>query len=595
MIACIRKHRLTQVLILLACGMGIGVTLKTFSRGATDAQRKFDSAPISQKATMEERFDSVLRLSDEDDRKQAARAIFADLGLAEIPALAPRVEKFTADFAERESGDGWIISSEFYRRWGELAPSEALKYLKDHKSDWASLDQSVWTAWARTAPDAAVAAYDPKLEGQYSWEIQQAILDGLSSVDPAKALRFADAQEFGSESNFVPENRDEHYDRYAATSELLEYIPVERPDHPFGLALYSWVYRDPQSALEAMLALRHETFQRAALGYLFSNWLMFDPEAALLALGRIKDRGLRESTTHTAMQAYLLRHPQEAFEMVIRLPKYVTYRYKGNPTQEIDPFAEADPSVDNELIEIDEEEGEDTIPYRYYSTTITRDYGRMALISEAAASLGYAEGKAGWERAAAIEKKGKRLAAMGGALAGWLLKDREAVVRFITKGIADHSLEESGDSDFPGYAARLVAKSLAKHDFRQAIEWIEALPAGSLREAGIDTAAETRRDLAWHLALKEASPNGGVDPYVFQDVQKREYAPVLEWLASLPPSKARNESLRSLAREILTWKDNSGKGAFDFDSWTAMHPELAAELKQELARKKKEKGGTDEK
>ena len=86
-----------------------------------------------------------------------------------------------------------------------------------------------------------------------------------------------------------------------------------------------------------------------------------------------------------------------------------------------------------------------------------------------------------------------------------------------------------------------------------------------------------------------------MDPYVFLDVQKREYAPVMEWLASLPSSKARNESLRSLAREILTWKDNSGKPAIDFDQWAAMHPELAAELKQELLRKRSENGGADEK
>ncbi len=561
---------------------------------------------------MEEQFESALRLSNEDEQKQAARAIFAELSLAEILALAARVEKFTSEFADRENGDGWILIGEFYRRWGELAPTQALEYLKTHESYWAGLEDSVWKAWARTAPDAAVAAYDPKLEDQYTRGIQEAVIEGLCSVDPAKALRFADAHEMEGEFNFRPEYDS---DRFDATSELLEYVPVERPEETFGLALYSWFYRDPQSALEAILTLRYKPIQKVALEALFSNWFIFDPNSAQLALGRINDRGLRESTTHTAMQAYLLRHPQEAFEMVIRLPKYVAYIDKDDlvqtdPFAEVpsdspdDPFAEAfppnslpeaDTTEESELIETDEEEGEDTLPYRYCGTTTTRDYGRMALISEAAASLGYAEGKEAWDRAAAIEEKGKRLAAMGGALAGWLLKDRESAIRFITTGIADQSLEKSGGPDFPSYAASLVAKNMAKHDFQQAVEWIAALPSEPLRETGIDTAAETKRDSAYQLARKESTPYHGLDPYVFQDVQRREHAPVLEWLASLPPSKARNDSLRSLTREILTWKDGHGKPAIDFDQWTATHPELAAELRQELLRKKNNNGGADEK
>jgi hypothetical protein len=78
-------------------------------------------------------------------------------------------------------------------------------------------------------------------------------------------------------------------------------------------------------------------------------------------------------------------------------------------------------------------------------------------------------------------------------------------------------------------------KNLAQRDFKQAVAWVEALPAGPLREAGIDTAAKTRLNLAWDIALKEASPDGWVNPDVFQEVQNREYAPVIEWLASLPP------------------------------------------------------------
>jgi hypothetical protein len=599
----------------------------------TRASARETDAPLKEKpgfpsGTIEEQFTSALKHSGEKEQKQASRAVFADLGLDELTPLVEQVEKFTADFAENNGGNGgWILCREFYRRWGELAPAEALKFLGNHNSYWAGQAEAVWTAWARTDPDAAVAAYDPKLEGQYSREIQEAILDGLCSVDPAKAVRFADAQEIGGEYNFEPEDRYEQFARYAACWELLEYVPVERPDDTFGLALYSWFYRDPEGALRALLMVRHKALQRAALGSLFSNWLMFDPEAALPALGRITDRGLRESITHTALQAYLLRHPREAFAKVIGLPKYVDYRYKRDPSEEINPFAEEDPSADNEMIEIDKEDGEQTIPYRYCGTTTTRSYGRMDLISEAAASLGFSEGKAAWDRAAAIEDKGKRAAAMGGALAGWLLKDPVAVSRFTAAGIASHSFEEPGGPDFPEYAARLVAKKLAQHDFPQALAWVGALPAGLLREAGIDTAAKTRLDLAWNLALKEASPKGGVDPQVFQEVQRREYAPVMGWLASLPPSGGRDEatywlvhqledhddpsdalkwaatigdsrlrrlSFGSLAGKIFPKKNGAGEVDFDFDAWSASHPELAAELKLELARTKKDKGGIDE-
>ncbi len=640
--AVMRKYRLAHVVILLACGIGIGFTLRTIAPGraavdgaaaepssekrtkGSDSPQKVKKQPSA--GTIEEQFAAALKHSDEGEQKQASRSIFADLGSDELTPLVTRVEKFTEDFAEEVGGDGgWILCNEFYRRWGELAPLDALEFLKDHESYWAGMTASVWTAWARTDPDAAVAAYDPKLESQYSSELQEAILDGLCSVDPAKALRFADTQKMGSDFMFDPEYRDEVYTRYAATRELLEYVPVERPHNTFGLALYSWIYRDPQGALGAMLALHHNLLQRASLNALFSNWMMHDTDAAMLALARITDRGLRESTTHTAMQAYLLRHPREAFGKVLGLPKYVAYRHKGCPSEEIDPFAEVDPSVDNEMIEIDEEESEQTLPYRYCDTTSTIIHGRMDLISEAAASLGISEGKAAWETAATIEDKNKRAAALGGALAGWLVSDLGGAAAFTAAGIANHSFEDPGGPDFPDFAARLVSKYLAKHDFQQAVAWVEALPAGPLREAGIDTAAKTRLDQAWHLALYEKPGY----PKHFQEAQKREYAPVMKWLASLPPSQGRDEatswlvfklrdhddpssalkwaatidgprlrrrSFESLASEIFPKKkSDTGELDFDFDAWSAGHPERAAELKQELARRKNGEGGGDEK
>ena len=432
----------------------------------------------------------------------------------------------------------------------------------------------------------------------------------------------------GSDFNFIPANREEMYARHSASWDLLEYVPVERPYDTFGQALYSWIHRDPEGCLKALLGLRYNSLQRASLNALFSNWLMFDPDAALLSLKKITDRGLRESTTHTAMQAYLLRHPRAAFAKIIGLPKYVSYRQQGNPFAEVDPFADVDSSKEPEVIEMDEEDDDQSLPYRYCDTTPTRSYGRMDLISEAAASLGIAEGKAAWDTALAIDDKNKRAAALGGALAGWLIFDMEEAVSFTAAGISDHSFEDSGGPDFPRFAARLVSKNLAQRDFKQAVAWVESLPAGSLREAGIDTAAQTRLSLAWDLALKEASPDGWVNPDVFQEVQNREYAPVIEWLASLPPSTGRDEAtswlvfrledhddpsnalkwaatindprlrrnrFESLAGKIFSKKNDSGAVDFDFDAWSAGHPELAEELKLELARKKNDKGGSDEK
>ena len=392
--AVMQTPRLTQVVILLACGIGIGFTLRTIARSnalldgaiaepssenrtpGSDALHKKKTQPSV--GTIEEQFAVALKHSDEAEQKQTSHAIFARLGLDELTPLAAQVEKFTEEFSEREEGNGgWILCNEFYGRWGELAPAEALKFLKDHESCWAGLLESVWTAWARTDPAGAVAAYDPKLERSNSQELKDTILNGLCSVDPAKALRFADAQEMGNDFIFIPANRDEMYARYTTTWNLLEYVPVERPDNTFGQALYSWIHRDPEGSLEAMLALHYNSLQRASLNALFSNWLMFDPDAALRSLKKITDRGLRESTTHTAMQAYLLRHPRAAFAKIIELPKYVSYRHQGNPSAVVDPFTEVDSSIKPEVIEMDEDDDAQSLPDRYCATAPTRSYGRM--------------------------------------------------------------------------------------------------------------------------------------------------------------------------------------------------------------------------
>ncbi|PQJ27386.1 hypothetical protein [Rubritalea profundi] len=180
----LKKRIARNVIILLVCGIGIGITLRTIDRGNALVEVAIAEPSAG---TYEEQFSTALKHSDEEQQRWAARAVFANLELAELTPLVARVEKFTGEFSEKEGGrGGWILCDEFYGRWGELAPLEALKSLKSHKSYWAGLDGAVWTGWARTDPDAAVAAYDPKLESQYSRELQDAILDGLCAVDPTK-------------------------------------------------------------------------------------------------------------------------------------------------------------------------------------------------------------------------------------------------------------------------------------------------------------------------------------------------------------------------------------------------------------------------
>ena len=207
--AVIQKHQLAQVVILLASGMGIGFTLRTVARGnapvdgaiaePSSENRTHGSDALQKKTepsagTIEEQLAAALKHSDEEEQKQASRAIFAGLRLEELTPLVAQVEKLTEEFSEREGGiGGWILCNEFYGRWGELAPAEALEFLKDHESYWAGQIASVWTAWARTDPDGAVAAYNPKLESSYSQELKDAVLEramfGGSRQGPAFCRR----------------------------------------------------------------------------------------------------------------------------------------------------------------------------------------------------------------------------------------------------------------------------------------------------------------------------------------------------------------------------------------------------------------------
>lgn len=84
----------------------------------------------SSAGTIKEQFAAALKHTNKEDQRWASRAVFANLGLAELRPLRTRrtrVKKFTVEFSEKEGGHGgWTLCHEFYRRWGELAPLEAL-------------------------------------------------------------------------------------------------------------------------------------------------------------------------------------------------------------------------------------------------------------------------------------------------------------------------------------------------------------------------------------------------------------------------------------------------------------------------------------
>lgn len=69
----------------------------------------------------------------------------------------------------------------------------------------------------------------------------------------------------------------------------------------------------------------------------------------------------------------------------------------------------------------------------------------------------------------------------------------------------------------------------------------------------------------------------------------------MKWAATIDDPRLRRNSFESLAGKIFPKENDSGAADFDFDAWSARHPELTEELKLELARKKNDKGGGDEK
>ncbi|MES2659082.1 MAG: hypothetical protein V4689_10730 [Verrucomicrobiota bacterium] len=602
-------YRVAIFALLLGGGVGLWWTLQTFSRSnptnpqagtnvATAREGQMDEKPDVRRGFTDEELAETLTHGNDEEQGKAAHALFAKLEAADMRRLRQRVDKVSMEIGEKEDY-GWILSNEFYRRWGDVAPREALEFLREHEPYWAGMPEAVYFGWARTDPDAAVAAYDPKLEGQYSRTLQEAILKGLSAVDPGKALSFADAQGHRIGFDIRPDNDDDARARYSATWELLNYVPVETPADPFARSIHTWILRDPESALAAMLALKNDSLKEDTLGALFSNWLLRDPDAALVAISRIEDRYLREATIHRAMQAYLLRHPWEALERILKIP----------------PFED-----ESEPVKL----GKRPLPDRFYGTTPTLTLDRMGLVSEAAAAMGAKDGRRAWDVAATIKDDNARAAALGGALAGWLIQDTDGATGFAKEGIRSGSFDSPGGPDFASFAARLVAKRLAQRDFQHATAWVEALPSGPLRDGAIGTAADIRLSEGWDRALREASPQGGVQPDVFQNAQIREFTPVAKWVDSLPASKGRDHAMtrlvyrmgehddprpalkyaaliknqwlrhcafKGLAKKLLDRKDKA-ELKFDFQAWSAANPELAAELHHALTRNEDEIRGT---
>ena len=590
--------RLVVLALMLCCGIGLwwaarkvpGVNTTSRSALAGSTNPTTISGQVNGDVTEEQLAASVAAGSGKN-RKQPARSLFATLGSSELKRLAQRIEKVSTKIEEEEGWEensGWILASEFYRRWGEVAPKEALAFLGEHESYWAGLRETVYTSWARTDPDAAAAAYDPALERQYSSELKEALLEGLSSADPEKALRFADSQRWCHATLFTPEHDSEAHARYSTAWELLAYVPVEAPSDPFGLAMHSWIQRDPEAAFGAMLSLKYDLLKQATLAALFSNWLLRDPDAALAASSRIEDRSLCEMTIHTAMEAYLLRQPQEALYRILA----------------ISPFE--DEATDS---------GNRPLPFRFCDTMPTRTSDRMGLVSEAAAAMGVRDGRKAWDIAAMIEDDNARAAALGGALAGWLILDTDGAAAFAREGIRHGSFDVPGGADFPAYAARIVAKMLAQRDFEKAKAWAEALPSGPLQDGAIKTAVQARLQRGWDVALAE----GEGQPDRSLRVQLREYAPVADWVASLPASKGRDEaafwlvfrmrehddprpalkfaalieggrlrqlSFEDVAEELLGRKGKA-KPEFDLAAWSAANPGPASEPQREMDRKRR--------
>lgn len=471
-----------------------------------------------------------LSLHNETKIRHAIHEAFAKISTAEMVRLQSEIEKITSDYLEKEGVEDdhvWLFADEFYRHWGEIAPQAAFAALKIHESYWANMNEAVYYGWAIAHPDDVTVAYKPSLERQYSSSIRDAVLEALAVVDPAKALHFADEQEIGLAFGFQTADRDEIFKRNARALKLLSYVFVEPPSEPTGLAIHSWMLSDPEGALTATLALKYNSLKTELLEVLFSRWILKDSVAAIAAFPLIQERYQRENTINSAMQAYLFRHPFEALENILELPTFEnegTWIYGG------------------------------PMYVRFTDSTGLVTSGKMSLLTQVGAAMGLNDGEKAWKIASAIGDEQSRANTLGGVMAGWLLSDLDTAIAFTKKGFGDNTFPALGGKDFPDYAAKVVAKTLAEQDFPKATEWVKNLPE-TLQNGALSTVVQIRLDTGWNTALHDASPDGWVSPEKFLEARQREFAPVMDWLASLPPSKGRDDGLNWLVFKLSDFED----------------------------------------
>jgi hypothetical protein len=223
--------------------------------------------------------DQVLRkladageILDAEQREMAVGAAFADATATDMETLADPVMKLSLRRPDMS------IREDFLRRWGELAPRNALAYLG---SDSPIRDRAtVFSAWGRTDPDGAAESFHPERKelSDDSRAEARALLAGIAEVDAVKAIRFAD--------------------RYSlAGLTRLEFKigfsmghPSGEPSGSYQEAIDKWIRNDPAGAFEEMITLKSTEVREQALNELFFfEWPHRDPEASKAAAIRLRE------------------------------------------------------------------------------------------------------------------------------------------------------------------------------------------------------------------------------------------------------------------------------------------------------------------
>ena len=208
---------------------------------------------------------------DAEQREMAVGAAFADATATDMKTLADPVIKLSLRRPDMS------IREDFLRRWGELAPRNALAHLG---SESPIRDREpVFSAWGRTDPDGAAESFHPE-EKELSDDSRaeaRALLAGIAEADAVKAIRFADR--FG----IAGLTRLEYKDMGGAVAE-----PSFEPSGSYQEAIDKWIRNDPAGAFEVMITLQSTKVREQALNELFSfEWPYRDPEASKAAAIRL--------------------------------------------------------------------------------------------------------------------------------------------------------------------------------------------------------------------------------------------------------------------------------------------------------------------